>query len=128
MSCSNKGCKVKANINPRSGLCPTCEVFCRNVSKRLEIQESDQAARDVAPGAHRNLDDDDLSKVAGTNNAAAPPRPNLVNFPTPNAKHALPQVDLNEIIKSCEDAKKGENVDARKVLNDMLGMMVHIVH
>ena len=77
-------------------------------------------------GAHRNLDDDDLSKVAGTNNAAAPPRPNLVNFPSPSTEQILPQVDLKDIIKSCEDAKKGHQIDAGKVLNDMLGMMVHM--
>ena len=35
-------------------------------------------------------------------------------------------VDLNDIIKSCDDAKKGVPVDSGKVLGDMLGMIVHM--
>ena len=125
MACSNKGCKVRANINPRSGLCPTCEVFFRNVSKRLETQDRQQSARGVSLDAQRNLGNDTPEAVAGTSKIV-PPKPNLVNFPTPNIDQALPEVDLNDIIKSCEEAKKGNQVDAGKVMGDMLGMMVHL--
>ena len=37
----------------------------------------------------------------------------------------LPRSD-NDIIKSCEAAKNGEQIDTGKVLGDMMGMMVHM--
>ena len=62
------------------------------------------------------------------NVAPPPPGNDIFNYPpnTANTQANLPNVDLNDIIKSCDDAKKGVPVDSGKVLGDMLGMIVHM--
>ena len=128
MVCSNKGCKIKANISARSGLCQTCEAFVRNANRRMEHQDRQNQSRSSSHDAHRNLHDgDELGPEhgAGPSHAGAPPQRNIFNYPKPN-EQALPEVDISEIIKSCEEAKKGNQVDTGKVLSDICGMMVHM--
>jgi hypothetical protein len=129
MVCSNKGCKIKANIGARSGLCQSCETFVRNSSRRMEHQDNQKQARGSNYDAHRNLHDEeehDLDPGAGPSHAGAPPPRNIFNYPSNSTEQALPEVDISEIIKSCEEAKKGNQVDTGKVLSDICGMMVHM--
>jgi hypothetical protein len=132
MVCSNKGCKIKANIGTRSGHCQSCEAFVRNANRRMEHQDWQHQARDSSYDAHRNIRDDDdqgLDRGAGPSHGGAPPPPpprNIFNYPANNTEQVLPEVDISEIIKSCEEAKKGNQVDTGKVLSDICGMMVHM--
>ena len=125
MTCSNKGCKIKAKINTRTGLCPGCEEFFQGVNRRVDHLDRRHQARDRSHDARRNLDGNHAVEEPATNQ---PPGNNLVNFPPATAASMshLPSVDLNEIIKSCEAAKNGEQVDTGKVLGDMMGMIVHM--
>ena len=59
MTCSNKGCKIKTNINPKSKLCQHCDSFYRDVRKMLESTECQCQAREVAHSSRRNLHDND---------------------------------------------------------------------
>ena len=105
MTCSNKGCKIKAKINTRTGLCPACDEFFQGVSRRVDHLDRRHQARDRSRDARRNLDDSQDVDEAATSH---PPGNNLVNFPPATAAsiQSLPSVDLNDIIKSCEAAKK----------------------
>ena len=125
MTCSNKGCKIKAKINTRTGLCPGCEEFFQGVNRRVDHLDRRHQARDRSHDARRNLDGNHAVEEPATNQ---PPGNNLVNFPPASAASMshLPSVDLNEIIKSCEAAKNGDQVDTGKVLGDMMGMIVHM--
>ena len=92
----------------------------------MEHQERQNHARDSNFDAQRNLQEEDvLDPGAGPSNVGAPHK-NIFNYPPNNDTHALPEVDINDIIKSCEEAKKGNEVDTGKVFNDMLGMMVNM--
>ena len=117
MTCSNKGCKIKAKINPKSGLCPSCDEFFQGVNRRVQGLDRRQQARDQSHDARRNLDNGQDHR----NVAPPPPGNNIFNYPptTSNTQSNLPNVDLNDIIKSCDDAKKGVPVDSGKVLGDM---------
>ena len=130
MTCGNKGCKIKAKINPRSGLCPGCDDFVQGVNRRMDGLDRRQQARDQSHAANRDLVEDTeqqgQDKRPGVNqpgNAS-----NVFDFPPNNAQSQvpLPNVDLKEIIQSCENAKNGAPVDSGKVLGDMLGMIVHM--
>ena len=132
MVCSNKGCKAKANIGTKSGLCQSCEAFVRSSARKMEHQDRQQHASDASYDAHRNLqgdlahDDRDDGPSQGPGHPPPPPANNMFNFPPLNAGQALPEVDISEIIKSCEQAKQGNPVDTGKVLSDICGMMVHM--
>ena len=133
MVCGNKGCKIRVNIGARSGLCQSCEAFVRSSTRKMENQDRQQHAREASHDAHRNLHDDVLSQEArdardaGPSHAGVPPPArNVFNYPPNNVDQALPEIDISEIIKSCEQAKKGNPVDTGKVLGDICGMMVHM--
>ena len=129
MTCGNKGCKIKAKINPKSGLCPSCDEFVQGVNRRVESLDRRQQARDMSHAARRDLGGDQVQQNQESQANAPPPPPgnNLFNFPNPSTSKApLPNVDLNDIIKSCEDAKNGSQVNTGKVLGEMLGMIVHM--
>ena len=105
-------------------------MFFRDVNRRLEGHDRQQQARDAELAARRNIEDDENSSNQD-NSSNGPPATsmanNLFDFPAnPAAAQALPEVDLNDIIKSCEEAKQGNQVNTGKVLNDILGMMVHM--
>ena len=123
MTCRNKGCKIKARLNPRTGLCPSCDEFVMSTARRLENNDRQQHAREASHDAHRNLDDDPQPQ-----DPSLPHGNNIFDFPTAStsATQPLPNIDLNDIIKNCEEAKKGNPVDTGKVLGDMLGMIVHM--
>ena len=129
MTCSNKGCKIKAKINPKSGLCPSCDEFVQNVNRRVEGLDWREQSRDQSHAAHRDLGkspDRQQQEIRGSA-PHAPPENNVVNYPSlSNNQTPLPNVDLNGIKKTCEDAKNGVQVDTGKVLGDMLGMIVHM--
>ena len=114
MTCSNKGCKTKTNINPKSRLCPSCDDFFRGVRKRLESSDRQQQARDSEVNSRRHLDDSERDEEPLEQNQSA------------HSEKTLPQVDINSILKSCEEARSGVQVDTGKALQDILGMVVHI--
>ena len=121
MACDNKGCKIKTNVNPKTKLCPSCETFYRDVRKRLESSDRQQHAREAEYVSRRNIQGEDSPT------RQIPPQDSAES----NASHSpptqvLPDVNLSSILKSCEDAKNGGQIDTAKVLNDMLGMMVHM--
>ena len=124
MTCGNKGCKVKARIDPKSGLCPGCNEFVQGVNRRVDGLDRRQQARDTSHAARRDISgEQDEQDVR--NDPPPPPGNNVFNYP-PNSQAPLPNVDLNDITKSYEDIKKGAPVDSGKVLGDMLGMIVHM--
>ena len=132
MVCSNKGCKAKANIGTKSGLCQSCEAFVRSSARKMEHQARQQHAWDASYDAHRNLqadlahDDHGDGPRQGPGHAAPPPANYVFNYSTINAGQALPEVNISEIIEFCEQAKQGNPVDTGKVLSDICGMMGHI--
>ena len=127
MTCSNKGCKIKAKINPKTGLCQGCDEFFQGINRRVDHLDRRHQARDKSLDARRHLDSLQDSDELATSH---PPGNNMVNFPSvttaSSIQSQLPNVDLNDIIKSCEAAKNGEQIDTGKVLGDMMGMMVHM--
>ena len=127
MTCSNKSCKIKAKVNPKTGLCPGCDEFFQGVNRRVDHLERRHQARDKSLDARRNLDNNQDNEELASNR---PPGNNIMNFPpvaaAPSIQSQLPNIDLNDIIKSCEAAKNGDQVDTGKVLGDMMGMIVHM--
>ena len=118
-----------ARINPKSGLCPACDEFVQGVNRRVDSIDRRHQARDQSRDARRDLGQHHDSQDSDSGTAPPPPPGNnLFNFPNPsNTNHVpLPNVDLNDIIKNCEAAKSGAQVDTGKVLGDMMGMMVHM--
>ena len=132
MVCSNKGCKAKANIGAKSGLCQSCETFVRSAARKMEHQGRQQHARDASYDAHCDLpgdlahDDHEDGPSHGLSQPPPPPANNIFNYPSINADQALPEVDISDIIKTCEQAKQGNPIDTGKVLSDICGMMVHM--
>ena len=105
MDCCNKGCKNKAKINPRSGLCPGCDEFVHGVHRRVYSLDRRQHARDVSHAAHRDngADQEPSDRDSRPNAPPPPPGNNLFNFPNlpqAQAPAPLPNIDLNDIIKS----------------------------
>ena len=124
MTCSNKGCKVKSRVNPKTGLCPGCDEFFQGVNRRVDTLDRRHQARDKSRDVRRDFGDQDDDM----RHPPPPPGNNLFNFTNPsNAQQVpLPDVDLNDIIKNCEAAKNGAQVDTGKVLGDMMGVIVHM--
>ena len=125
MGCSNRGCKTKSNINSRSKLCQSCDAFFRDVRKRLESSDRRNQAREVELSSGRNLNDSeaDLSNAQELDNTESGDHEDSSGAA---AMHTLPSVDINGIVKSCQEVRNGGQIDTGKVLGDLLGMVVHI--
>ena len=127
MTCSNKGCKIKAKVNPKTGLCPGCDEFFQGVSRRVDHLDRRHQARDKSLDACRNLDSNQDNEELASNQ---PHGNNILNIPpvsaAPSIQSQLPNLDLNDMIKSCEAAKNGDQINTGKVLGDMMGMIIHM--
>ena len=129
MHCAIKNCKVKSNINPRSGLCPSCDQCFNGVTKRMQRHDRQSEARDAQHDTNRgNLHQGEPGVPAGASHL--PPSDNLFSFPNLNTPQVdqrnLPKVDLGNLITSYETRSTGNYVDGPKVLKDLLGVMINV--
>ena len=86
MMCSNRGCKAKNNINPKSRLCPSCDDFFHGVRKRLDSSDLQQQARDSEVNSRRQLDDSERDEEPLELNQSA------------HSEKTLPQVDITAFL------------------------------
>ena len=61
MRCTSRNCKNVKDIDPVSKLCPRCLVVFKDTAKRVNIQERQQNARDLAQNQNRDLGSSPLS-------------------------------------------------------------------
>ena len=128
MSCVNKTCKIKTNINPRNGLCQSCDQFFGGLIKKSLNQGRQSAARGAQHGTHRDIDQQDTSDM--TNETGNPaPSDDVFNFPTLDTQsipqHSLPKVDLKNLISSY-DTLEEDSDPGNKILKNLMGMMMHV--
>ena len=110
MPCAIKNCKIKSNLNPKTGLCASCDQCFNGIARRMQSQERQSVARDQVHAQHRrgreavaDVGSDDETGVG------------------------LPKVDLGQLINShkmmgSEDA----DIDSSKVLKDILGVVLNM--
>ena len=53
MPCAIKNCKIKSNINPRTGLCTSCDQCFSGLARRMASQERQSSAREQQHAQHR---------------------------------------------------------------------------
>ena len=125
MPCAIKNCKIKSNINPRSGLCPSCDQCFSAVHKRMQRNERQSEARDAQFGANRG---------AGGGHHVQPPQPGQDDAgpghtnPSDSATRSqeLPKVDLESMITTHASIENGDKVDGPKVMKDLLAVMINM--
>ena len=109
---------MKARINPKSGLCPSCDEFVQGVNRRVDNLDRRHHARDKSHDARRDFGENQEQEAA-TDSVPPPPGNNVFNFPNLSSSTnpiPLPNIDLNDIIQSCEAAKNGAMLTLAKFL------------
>ena len=123
MPCAIKNCKIKSNINPRTGLCPSCDSCFSGISRRMQSQERQSVARDQHLAQRRgdgysgapsgDDSDEDNQQAAGSSGGGG----------TRN----LPRVDLAQLVASHSTMERnGTIADTSKVLKDILGVVINM--
>ena len=122
MPCAIKNCKVKSNISPRTGLCPSCDMCFSGVSKRMQRHDRQSEARGAQHHAHRHGGGD------GDDHDAPPAQQHGFgeNQTQSSSQQSLPKIDLAQLISSHNTMDNGAAVDAPKVLKDILGVLINM--
>ena len=124
MPCAIKNCKIKSNINPRTGLCPSCDSCFSGISRRMQSQERQSVARDQHlaqrrgdgySGAPSGGDDSDEDNQQATGSSGG------------GGTRNLPRVDLAQLVASHSTMERnGTIADTSKVLKDILGVVINM--
>ena len=120
MPCVIKNCKIKSNISPKTGLCPSCDSCFSGIARRIQSQDRQGAARDQylaqrrgdagAPGG----DDSDEENQQTTPGASV------------GGGGSLPKVNLAQLVASHNSMENGTTADTSKVLKDILGVVINM--
>ena len=115
MPCAIKNCKIKSNINPKTGLCTSCDQCLSGLARRMASQERQSSARDQQHALHR------ANTVGGAGSSDEGDGPNG------SETGVLPKVDLKQLISS-HSAMGSDSaaVDSSKVLKDILGVVINM--
>ena len=69
MPCAIKNCKIKTNLNPRTGLCSSCDQCFSGIARRMERHDRQSTARDQQHAQNRSADSDAGGEHAGAGNS-----------------------------------------------------------
>ena len=115
MPCAIKNCKAKSNINPKTGLCTSCDQCFSGLTKRMQSQERQSVAREQQLAQRRG---------GGDVHSAVNSVEDQPNF---DSEGSLPKVDLAKLVANHNQMETGEAIaDTSKVLKDILGAVINM--
>ena len=114
MPCAIKNCKIKTGINPKTGLCTSCDQCFSGLNKRMQSQERQSVAREQHLAQRRG----------GDAHGVVHSEEDQLN---PVSEGSLPKVDLAELVGNYNQMEtNGTSADTSKVLKDILGVVINM--
>jgi len=110
MPCAIKNCKIKSNLNPKTGLCASCDQCFNGIARRMQSQERQSVAREQVHAQHRR------GREAAADEGS-----------DEDTGVGLPKVDLGQLISSHKMmGSENADIDSSKVLKDILGVVLNM--
>ena len=125
MPCAIKNCKIKSNINSRTGLCTSCDQTFSGISRRVYRQDKQTEGRDQQHAAHRgggDMDETDHGSDFQEHSPRTTSSPAAGGQPT---TATTPLVDVQSLHSSY--SKMMADGSQPKIFTDMFGMMLQVV-
>ena len=124
MKCSTRTCKNTRDVCPISKLCPACDSWWKEYSKRQTNQDRQRHARDHSHNSNRNL-----NSPSSASSSEISTNPGIPSVQQPGVSHqlpsqALPSIDMGSVLSSYNQLKT--NGSESPAMLNMYALMINI--